>query len=378
MLERDNIFFGACGLCAVGAALALLGNELALLLFVAAYLLRPTLHELGLGSQLADERQLAIHARSGNISFIVVILAAVGFALWRVSRGERADQFYELICIGLAARAIAGLVMGGEYRKAGAVILGAIGVFLGLFIILESGFTIGAIAGVVVAAVFVGIARLAMSVPRVITFILIMTVVALVVADLHEFRSGDTALWLFLVTPLAFSSACLLLGSGGEDRTVSPRLRTAVFGSLAVSVAVVFTLLILVGDRGNEDRIGGATSSVGKGEIREIQGVPCTGMIDIYRNGNLKSCTLAHDSVVAGQMLPAETVVSFTSRGRIQVVLLAPRHPNPGSPLPRFRPQLHDRFPSQRHPPPCLARRRRGHRRHSLLQVSFPRHLRRG
>lgn len=316
MFQRDRIFYVACGLCVAGLALAFMGYDLSILLFVAAYLLRPALHEFGLAIQYADERRLVIHSRSGNIAFIIVILAAVGLALWRVSRGERSEELNTLICIGLAARAITGLVMGGEYRKAGAVILGAIGVFLGLFIILETGLSWGALAGVVIAALFAGIAKVALRAPRVIAIILaVIVAAAFVLFDLYEFRSVQTALWLFFVTPLACATACLLLGSGGEDRKVSPRLRATVFGSLAAGAAIVFTLLVLFGDRGNEDHFGGSTTTADEGEIVEIQGVPCTGMIDTFSNGNLESCTLARDTTVGGQELPAGTVVVFTPEG---------------------------------------------------------------
>ena len=121
--KRDRIFYAACCLTGLGVILAAMGFDLGILLFVAAYLLRPALHEFGLAKQYADERQLVIHSRSGNIAFIVMVLVAVGLALWRVSRGQRPEELYQLIFIGLAARAITGLVLGGEYRKAGAVII---------------------------------------------------------------------------------------------------------------------------------------------------------------------------------------------------------------------------------------------------------------
>ncbi len=316
MFKKDRIFFVACGLCAAGLALSLMGYEIAILLFVAAYLLRPTLHESGLAQQYADERQLMVHSRSGNVAFIVLMFALVGFSLWRVSRGERAEELYELIVIGLAARAITGLVMGGEYRKAGATILGAIGLFLGLFIVLETGLSWGALAGVAVTVIFMAIARLAFRFPRSIAATLALIVAsAIVFFGLYEFRSVQKALWLFFVTPLVCSAACLLLGSREVELPVSPRVRTRVFASLAACAAVVFALLILLGDRGNEASFGGSTTTAKAGEIVEIHGVPCAGMIDTYANGNLESCTLARDATVNGQVLPAGTVVTFTPEG---------------------------------------------------------------
>ncbi|MCH7878755.1 MAG: hypothetical protein IH914_05530 [candidate division Zixibacteria bacterium] len=136
MIKRDTIFYSACGLSGVGLILAFMGYDLSLLLFVAAYLLRPALHEFGLAKQYADERQLEIHSRSGNLAFVIVMMAMVGMVFWRIADGESTGELYTLIGIGLAARALTGLVMAGEYRKAGVVIISAFGVLLALFIVL--------------------------------------------------------------------------------------------------------------------------------------------------------------------------------------------------------------------------------------------------
>ncbi len=316
MFRRDRIFYAACGLTGLGVVLAAMGIELGILLFVAAYLLRPALHEFGLAKQYADERQLIIHSRSGNIAFIVMVLAAVGLALWRVSRGQRPEELYQLIFIGLAARAITGLVLGGEYRRAGAVIIGAVGVFLGLFIVLETGLSVGALVGVFLGLVIVGIASIALRRPRTIAVILALVVLAAILGfDLYQFRAVQTTLWLFFVTPLSCAAACLFLGSGKEDRVISGRTRTAVFGSLAAGAAVVFCLLIIFGDRGNEESAGGSMATIDAGEVVEVQGVPCTGVINYYKNGTLEACTLAREATLSGQPLAAGTVVCFTPDG---------------------------------------------------------------
>ncbi|MFH1699444.1 MAG: hypothetical protein ABIE07_02560 [Candidatus Zixiibacteriota bacterium] len=52
MNKRDRIFYSACSLSGMGVVLAILGYELAILLFVAAYLLRPALHEFGLRDEI--------------------------------------------------------------------------------------------------------------------------------------------------------------------------------------------------------------------------------------------------------------------------------------------------------------------------------------
>ncbi len=314
MIKRDKIFYSASALSLIGAVLALMGYEFALLLFVAAYLLRPSLHEFGLAKQYADERQLIIHSRSGNIAFIVVMLAAVGFALWRISRGESPEELYELIVIGLAARAMTTLIMVGEYRKAGVVIISAVGVFLALFIIAEGGLSVASLFGVVLGGIIIGLGQLARKFPKVMALVLALIIVAVILSfRLYDFRTVNTALWLFFVTPLVTAAACLFLGRGEKEEEVTPRLRTAVFGSLGAGAAIVFTLLLIFG--GRNEPITSRAASGPKGEVVDIQGVSCTGSVEYYQDGKVKSCTLGREDTLSGQPLAAGTVVSLTPEG---------------------------------------------------------------
>jgi hypothetical protein len=293
-----------------------MGYEFALLLCVAAYLLRPSLHEFGLAKQFADERQLAIHSRSGNIGFIVVILAAVGFALWRVSRGESPEELYELIFIGLAARAMTNLVMIGEYRKAGVIIIGAVGVFLALFIVLESGLSAASVFGLVLGGIIVGLGQLARKFPRVMAYVLTIIVVAVILLfRLYDFRTVNTALWLFFVTPLVTAAACLFLGHSENEEGVTPRLRTAVFGSLGAGAAVIFILLLIFG--GRSEPVTSRTAAAPPHGSGEIQNISCTGSVEYYQDGKVKSCTLGHEDTLSGQPLPAGTVVNLTPEGHL-------------------------------------------------------------
>ena len=316
MNKRDKIFYVALALCLAGVVLAVMGFEFALLLFVAAYLLRPSLHEFGLAQQYADERQLIIHSRSGNIGFIVVMLAAVGFALWRISRGETPEELYELIAIGLAARAMTKLVMEGEYRKAGVIIISAVGVFLTLFIVLESGLSIASVFGVVLGGIVVGLGQLARRFPKAMALVLAIIVVAVILFfRLYDFRTVNTGLWLFFVTPLVTAAACLFLGRGENEEGVTPRLRTAVFGSLAAGAAVVFTLLLIFG--GRDQPVTSRTAAAPQGEVAEIQGISCTGSVEYYKDGKVKSCTLGRDDTLSGQPLPAGTVANLRPDGSL-------------------------------------------------------------
>ena len=87
MIRRDRIFYIACGLMTVGIVLAMMELYIALLPLVGAYLLRPTLHALGLARKFADERQIQIFSRSGNVGFLVVMFGATVLAILRMAQG---------------------------------------------------------------------------------------------------------------------------------------------------------------------------------------------------------------------------------------------------------------------------------------------------
>lgn len=317
MIKRDNIFYSACGLSAVGLLLAVLGYDLSLLFFVGAYLLRPALHEFGLAREYADERQLEIHSRSGNLAFVVVILAMAGLVFWRAADGESAGELYTLIGIGLAARAMTGLVMVGEFRKAGVLIISAVGLFFAMFIVLMGGLSIASAFGVTLGLMIVGFGQLARKFPAAISAILLLLAIgAVALLDLLKFQRMDMEMWLFFVTPVVTSSLCLFLGRKSEEEIVSTRTRSIAFGSLGFGAATVFTLLLVVGS--GEDHSTGARVQVPEGEIIEVQGVPCTGGIEYYKNGNLEHCSLARDDTLSGQPLAAGTGVHFTEDGTFE------------------------------------------------------------
>jgi len=316
MIKRDKIFYSASALSLVGVVLAILGYDFALLLLVAAYLLRPSLHEFGLAKQYADERQLIIHSRSGNIGFLVVMLAAVGFALCRISRGESAEELYQIIFLGLAARAMTKLILIGEYRKAGVIIISAVGVFLGLFIVAEGGLSVSSIFGVVLGGMIIGLGQLARKFPKVVGSLLAALVVVVILGfRLYDFRTVNTGLWLFFVTPLVTAAACLFLGRGKDEEEVSPRLQGAVFGTLGAAAVTVFALLLIFG--GRNEPITSQTAVAPNSEVVEIQGISCTGSVEYYQGGKLKSCMLGREDTITGQPLPPGTVVNLTPEGSL-------------------------------------------------------------
>ncbi|UCG62159.1 MAG: hypothetical protein JSV52_02420 [Candidatus Zixiibacteriota bacterium] len=217
MIKRDRIFYIACGLLVVGIILAFMDEYIALLPLVGAYLLRPSLHALGLAKKYADERQIQIFSRSGNIGFLVVMFGATILAILRQYQGEPPDDFHLLIFLGLVTKAIIGLLMVGDLRNAGVVILISYGVIMGVFAGLQGFDEILAgetpwetFAGIGLIVVFVALGLLARKFPRPVAIVLMLGAVGMIwYRTLWEFSDKDNGIWLFVILPLALIIACL-------------------------------------------------------------------------------------------------------------------------------------------------------------------------
>ncbi len=320
-MKRDKIFYGACILSALGILAAVLGSEISFIFFVTAYLLRPVVMEFGLRVKFADERERTIHAKSGDVAFVVLIVAMIGFCMLEIAHGRRPEILYELIAIGLAARALTGLVMNGEYKKAGVMIISTVGFFLGLFIIMEGGLSLVSLFGAAVAFVIFGVSQLAKKFPRtvasLIAFIVAVTILKL---GLYNFKQVQSALWLFVITPMTISSACLFLGSSKNADDVSPKTAYYVFGALSVCALFIFTMLMVFGSR--EEQHPTTFKELNPGVATEIQGYHVQGTVNYFENGKLSSCILAREDTVLGQPLPAGTQLNFLIDGRLDIVCL--------------------------------------------------------
>jgi hypothetical protein len=217
MIKRDRVFYAGCVLFAIGIVLAVMEYEIALLFFVWAYLLRPTLHALGLGKKYADERQIQIFSRSGNIAFLVMMFGATVLAILRMAQGEPPDDFHLLIFLGLVTKAIIGLLMIGDLRRAGVIILISFGTIMGVFAALQGFNEIRAgetpwetIVGVGIIIVSVIAGLLARKYPRPIAVLLMLVAVGFIYGlSLWEFTDKDNGVWLFIILPLALITACL-------------------------------------------------------------------------------------------------------------------------------------------------------------------------
>jgi hypothetical protein len=217
MIKRDRIFYIACGLLVVGIVLAVMDQYIALLPLVGAYLLRPTLHALGVARKYADERQIQIFSRSGNIGFLVVMFGATIISILRMYQGEPPDDFHLLIILGLVTKAIIGLLMIGDLRNAGRMILISYGIIMGVFAGMQGFNEIRAgetpwetFAGVGLIVVFTILWLLSKKYPRPVAVVLMLGA-AYMIWDrtLWEFSDKDNGIWLFVIVPLALIIACL-------------------------------------------------------------------------------------------------------------------------------------------------------------------------
>ncbi|MBE0644360.1 MAG: hypothetical protein IH600_09800 [Bacteroidetes bacterium] len=143
MFDWDRYSWIAAGMFVAGIALGVAVHEAFFFLLVGAYLFRPALLAAGVKKPFADERQLHIQYRSGNIALIVTVLALIAIAINEAAQGRPADNYYLILCIGLLAKALVGVVMSGDYRRAGLRITLFIGLLYLTFVGLEHGPSLG-------------------------------------------------------------------------------------------------------------------------------------------------------------------------------------------------------------------------------------------
>jgi hypothetical protein len=294
MLGRhDGIFWTAGAILLASLALAALVDNGFLLLMVVSYLLRPTLHSLGLFKKLIDERQLQIHYRASNVGFAAMVAGNIIVIV--VLMGQR-DQAWEMVVAvllsALAIRALAGVLMVGDPLVAGVRILVATGSLLALFGIVEGGMSGGGvhvIPGLLIAAIGLAGRRW----PRPVGLVVLVLVAAVVfamtrsaMAGGHGRGWGEVEAMLLLTVPPVVAAICLLRGAPTETdapgRLFAPLLLAA-FG--AASAGAQTPPL--------DCKPWGATAALGR------------------------MCTLAHDDTVKGHTLPAGTRLHYDTTGAL-------------------------------------------------------------
>ncbi|RKX26212.1 MAG: hypothetical protein DRP45_04100 [Candidatus Zixiibacteriota bacterium] len=317
MIKRDKIFYAACGVFLVGVILAVMEYEFALLFIVGAYLLRPSLHVFDLAGKQVDERQVQIYSRSGNIAFIAVMITAVGLALLRVANGETADEFYTLIGIGIAARAVVGLLMIGELRRTGVVIVVAVGVVITLFALASAGFSTPGLLIGFLGLLFASLGFVARRFPRAIAAVLTVIALAIVFSfKLYQFRPVGSAM-TFAVLVILLAAVSLFLSSRPEDSEAGAELSKSVRAIVLAAIGLFLIVLFTSIEIGSESEDNKQTVDQVSKEYTEIEGIAAVGPFDYYRDGKLQSCTLARLDTLSGQPLPAGTVVHLTRDGAL-------------------------------------------------------------
>jgi hypothetical protein len=224
--KRDSIFWVATGIFVASLVLARLGGDEFLLLMVGSYLLRPTLHSLGFAKKLIDERQMQIQYRASNVAFATMVVGNVIVVLSLMAQGNHVSEMVlAVLLIGLAARAIAGLLMVGDLSLAGPRILIVTGLFLVLFGAVEEGLSLGTVLHAVPGLVVVGVGLAARKQPGPIALLLFALVgLATAVFAFRLLRDGRLpewgamVTWLFIAGPMLVAAECLRRSRTQEAR----------------------------------------------------------------------------------------------------------------------------------------------------------------
>ncbi len=316
MIKFDKIFLSACGIFAIGIVLAIMGYDMAVIFIVGAYLLRPILHAFNLVEGFADERQILNHSRSGNIAFIVVMLTVVGLALSRIAQGEKPDDFYLILTFGIAARAITGLMLHGDLRKTGLLLIIIIGLVFAVFGLASARFSyLGLLIGLAGLA-FSSLGLFARKFPRVVSSIVTL-IAAIFIIQLKLYRIDEAKTGMLIVVAfLLFAAGCLFLGSRPDSDSEAGSRKTAMKFIVGAGSALVLFFLISIGIKAQHPVIRNAAGEIITGPI-EVQGLSCQVPAQYHPNGQLKSCILARDDTLDGQPFPEGTRLAFTENGSL-------------------------------------------------------------
>jgi hypothetical protein len=218
--KRDPIFWWASGIFVLALLLfAITKEQLWLSLMIGSYLLRPTLASLGVARRLVDERQMSIYYRSGNIGFVVMIVACVIFAIKLSSEGNHDfEMFIMAIIIGLAAKALFNVLLAKNYRESASKIIISAGLLIGLFMVMDGGTVIGTIMQAIPGIAIVAAGLLSRKFPRtigVVVFAIAAVMLWLILGKRFTFSQVGVA--IVVATPLILAGICLYLGDKDND-----------------------------------------------------------------------------------------------------------------------------------------------------------------
>jgi hypothetical protein len=212
MFKRDPIFWCACAVFILALVIfGLTGNQFWLALMIVSYLLRPTLASLGVARRYVDERQMSIQHRSGNIAFAVMLIACVVMAVkLNADKNPAWEMFNLIIVIGLAARALSGVILVKNPREGAVKIIIAAGLLITLFSVMDGGSFVGALKQSVPGLAVVGLGFLARKFPRTIGVLILAAAAALTVIILMKgITISQIGTALVVSVPLAGAGLCL-------------------------------------------------------------------------------------------------------------------------------------------------------------------------
>jgi hypothetical protein len=223
MTRWDAISWWATGIFVLGAALAAATqNDAFLFLMIGSYMLRPTLYAMGIATKYSDERQMSIQYRSGNLALTIVIAAIIAFAIKARMEGKPADDFYVLLIVALAARALVGVLMLGDHKAVGVRISVGVGSLLLLFALAQTGFTLRALPEAAPGILILLLGLLGKRMPRISGGV--FAILAVVAFYFIGFRTGHGLTFSQVITallvslPLAISAFCFLKGARQEGK----------------------------------------------------------------------------------------------------------------------------------------------------------------
>ncbi len=224
LAKRDPIFWAATAIFALALLLGATVDNGFLLLGVAAYLLRPTIHSMGFARKLIDERQLSIQYQASNVAFAALVFGNIVVILHLMSKGDQSWTMLNAVLLGaIAVRALAGLLLVGDPAVAGPRIAMAVGAFLALFGAME-GEASGIVSHIVPGALLIALGYAARRWPRAIAITLLAIVTVALGALAFTALQSHTAfswgsLWALALinVPLVVAAFCMLRGTTLND-----------------------------------------------------------------------------------------------------------------------------------------------------------------
>lgn len=223
MNKWDSISWWAAGIFVFSIVAAVITKQdLFLLPMVASYMLRPTLYSLGFASRFADERQIEIQYRSGNIALTIVIGAIIAFIIKNAMEGKPTDEFNTILIIALAARALSGVLLIKNYLEAAVRIAVGIGAMWLLFVTAENGISLEMLMEGLPGFVFIILGLLGKKKPKIVAVIFAVLAIAALFLISFTVKRGFTFYQvitaLVVSLPLASTAYCFYKGTNNETK----------------------------------------------------------------------------------------------------------------------------------------------------------------